>query len=187
MSSILQQLLGPELAMTILVGVIWLVTAKATVGDPTVVHWAERAVWLMPIIAVALAFATLFWPHLGPLVIDEPLSWWRLGRTALVSIVGPCIAVWFIVHLFGSGAHGQDAAFIITLLIAGVFTSLGIAIGGAAILADRHEAFAEWFRMRPIIGSALTLIAALPIGIVLFFVTSFGGGMLIGLIMELRR
>ncbi len=183
MHSLLTHLLGPELVMGLIVGLVWLLCHAATVGDPSVVRWAERGVWLLPLVAVGLTFATLAIPAL----VDEPLSWWRLARSAIASLVGPCIAVWFIVHLFGPGARGQDAAFIITLLVAGIATSLGLAIGGACVLADRHDSVAEWFRTRPVVGSVLTLMAAIPIGVVLFPTVSVGGGMLIGLVLEFRR
>jgi hypothetical protein len=49
------------------------------------------------------------------------------------------------------------------------------------IKAASDPAFADWFRMRPVIGALLTLLAALPVGIVLLVVVGAVGAVVLGL------
>jgi len=58
---------------------------------------------------------------------------------------------------------------------------------GAMFLADRKPAFAEWFASHRFLGSFLTLLASIPLGVALNIVVWSVVGFVGGLVMAFRR
>ncbi len=155
------------------------VLAKHPSGEGRDLRLAEQMAMALPPLAAALAFLTFFAPG--------SRDWWWLGRAVAASFVGAGFIAVRCISAFGTGAKGQDAAFILVFVLTGTVVSVGSAVAAALIQADRHPAFADWFRARPVIGSFLTLLASVPIGIALFFVVSLTGGVVLGLWSSIRR
>lgn len=155
----LTYLVGPESVLTLLGLLIFWFCARHNSGERHDVDLLEKLVWLLPFIVVPCVFATVFVPGAK--------SWWWLGRAIVLTFVMLLVCGGKIVDGFGSGARGQDAALIIIATFGTVAVSLASAIAGAMILAANKPAFGEWFQARPVLGSMLTALAALPIGFVL--------------------
>lgn len=179
MSRLLTYLLGPETVLVLVNLAVFWFCARHGSGAGEDLRWMERGVWLMPPLAVGAAFLTLAVPGAS--------GWWWLGRAILASLVGTAVLAWRLVEGFGSGAKGQDAAYIIALCLTGLSIGLGTAVAGAILLARQNPAFAEWWRMRPVVGIVLTLGASVPLGAGLVLVTAVGGGLLLGLMSAFRR
>jgi heme O synthase-like polyprenyltransferase len=105
----------------------------------------------------------------------------------VASLVGAAVATWRVVEGFGTGAKGQDAAFVIALCLAGVAMGIGSAVTGAMILADKRPEFAAWLRARPVLGSVLTLAVAAPLGLGIVVIAMFTLGFLASLVGALRK
>jgi hypothetical protein len=155
----LTYLLGPETVLTLLGLLVFWFCARHSSGERHDVDQLEKLVWLLPFIVVPCAFATVFVPGAK--------TWWWLGRAIVPTFVMLIVCGLKIVDGFGSGAKGQDAALIIIATFGTVAVSLASAVAGAIILAANRPAFGEWFQARPVLGSVLTALAALPIGAVL--------------------
>lgn len=179
MIRLLPFLVGPETAMLLCTLGVYAICSRLPTGEPDALRILERMVWLLPPLAVVLVFLTV--------LVPGNANWLWLARATLVSLVGPSIFVWRIVEGFGSGAKGQDAAFIIAFAFAAITASVGVSVAGAAILGERSPAFAEWFRMRPLVGSLLVLASTVPIGIALVVGGSTIGGFLLGIYFAIRR
>lgn len=172
----LSALLSPETVLLAVGVAVFAICARHSSGEGADVALMERMIWLLPLVAVPLAFATVLAPRAK--------HWWWLARAVTFSIVLLGIAGYRIVQGFGSGAKGQDAALIIVFVLGVVVVSLATAISGAVILAEVKPAFAAWFRARPVLGSILTLGAAVPIGLALGIVLATTLGFVGGLILE---
>lgn len=179
MPRLLSIALGPELLMAVIVACVFGFCARHATTSPGQTEILERLIFLLPPLIVLAVFLTVFVPGAA--------NWWWLGRASVVSMVGTGIVAGRIIAGFGSGAKGQDAAFIVAIMFAGFAASLAIPASGAYVLARTNSSFAEWFRMRPVIGVLLTIAAAVPVGVALFFIVSFGGGILLGIWSAFRR
>lgn len=179
MIRLLPLLIGPETVMLACTLGVYALCARLPTGEPDAIRILERMVWLLPPLAVVLVFLTL--------LVPGNANWLWLARATVVSLLGPSIFIWRVVEGFGSGAKGQDAAFIVAFVVAAITASAGVAIAAAAILGQRSPAFAEWFRMRPLVGSLLVLVSTVPIGIALVLGGSLVGGFLLGLYVAIRR
>lgn len=155
----LTYLLGPETVLTLLGLLVFWFCARHNSGERHDVDLLEKLVWLLPFVVVPCAFATVFVPGAK--------TWWWLGRAIVPTFVMLIVCGLKIVDGFGSGAKGQDAALIIIITFGTLAVSLASAITGAMILAASRPAFGEWFQARPVLGSTLTALATLPIGVVL--------------------
>lgn len=155
----LTYLIGPESVLTVLGVLLFWFCARHNSGQGRDVELMEKIVWLLPFLVVPCVFATVFVPGAK--------SWWWLGRAIVLTFVVLLVCGSRVITGFGSGAKGQDAAFIIIITFGTVVVSLASAVAGAMILAATKPAFGEWFRLRPVLGSTLTALAALPIGVVL--------------------
>lgn len=163
---------GPELVMALVVLGVYGVCAQHPSGEGRDLLLMEQMVWLVPPAAAALAFATILVPGAG--------GWGWLVRANLAAFVGAGTAVLRIIAGFGTGAKGQDAAFIMAMVLVVMVAALGTAIAGAVILVRGKGAFAAWFGKHPVLGSLLTLIAAIPIGLGLGLGTATLGGVVLG-------
>ncbi len=124
----------------------------------------ERLMWFLPVMAVPLAYATMFVPGAK--------SWWWLGRVNVALFVALLVCANKVVNGFVAPGAGPSAGGfgIIAVICFGVFFgALANAVAGALILAENKPAFAEWFRARKFIGCLLTALAAMAfaLGIVL--------------------
>ena len=121
-----------------------------------------------------LVFATV--------LVPGAKNWWWLVRAIGFTFLALMICAGRIIGGFGTGAKGQDSAFIMVLVFAIVLISVAASIAGAVILAASHPAFADWFRARRLLGIVLTLVAAVPVGfglgILLTFVVGVGAGIM---------
>ncbi len=153
--------------------------ARHPAGESRDIQLLERLVWLLPFLAVPLAFATVFVPGAK--------NWWWLERTVMAITVALCLCGGRVLHGFGSGSKGQDGGIIVIFMFALILVSLGMAISGAMILAETRPGFDEWFRARRVIGSVLTLLAAVPIGLVVGFVAMLLFAVVVGIWTEFLR
>ena len=158
--------------MVVVTAVVYWICSRHASGEGRDVALMEQMIFVVPLLAVLAVFLTGLVPGMR--------SWWWLGRAILASFVGTAIFSYRIIEGFGSGAKGQDAAFVISFMGAGVAASLATAVAAALIRADQDPAFADWFRLRPVVGSTLTLLAAVPIGVVLLIGASTVGGLALG-------
>src|SRR5688572_19861902 len=134
MSRTLKILLGPELAVFAVALGVYAVCARHPAGEGNDLLLMERLVWTVPPAAVVLAFATI-------LVPGAATGWWLL-RANLAAFIGAGVITLRIIAGFGDGAKGQDAAFIIAMMLAVAVAGLGTAVTGAVVLAKTKPAFA---------------------------------------------
>lgn len=167
MNRSLTWLAGPELALGVVTGFVFLVCARYnsySSGDGRVL---ERFLWLLPLMAVPVAFATLFVPGAK--------TWWWLGRVNLAVLLCLVVCGLRIVAGFGapgSGPKGQDVGLIVIVALGVLFSALGNAVAGALILRAQHPGFDEWFRIRTVLAPTLMVLAAVPVAIAQAVVTS---------------
>ena len=172
-------LLGPEMLLAPLLAVIFWFCQRHGSGAGRDVDLAERFLMWLPFVAVPLAFLALFVPPLR--------TWWGLGRILFALAVVLSVAGVKLIGAFGTGAKGQDAAFLMILIFGTALAAVGTAIGGAVILAGERPAVHEWLRTHRLLGGILTLLAAVPLGAVMMLVTACGLGLIGGLWTSLRR
>lgn len=179
MSRLPTYLIGPETILLVFNLAVFRFCATHNSGEGNDLRLMEQCVWILPPLAVAAAFLTVLVP--GSL----EWSWW--ARAIVASLVGAAVATWRVVEGFGTGAKGQDAAFVIALCLAGVAMGIGSAVTGAMILADKRPEFAAWLRARPVLGSVLTLAVAAPLGLGIVVIAMFTLGFLASLVGALRK
>jgi hypothetical protein len=172
-------LLSPEAVLVLITAAVFWCCAHLPSGAGRDVEVLGRVVMFLPVLVVPVVFATVLAPGAK--------TWWRLGRAVIFTFVALAVCAWRIIEEFGAGPKGQDGAFIMMLVFALVMVSLGTAITGAMILGDTRPAFAAWFRARRVIGTLLTLLAALPIGFVLSIVVTWSLALVLGLWVEFTR
>lgn len=151
-------LAGPEAVLALLTALVFLVCARHSSYSAADVRVLERMMWLLPVVAVPLAYATL--------LVPGAKSWWWIGRINLAVLVCLTVGALRVVEGFGapgSGPKGQDAGFIIVISLGVILSALGNAVAGALVLRAENPSFAEWFRLRPVLAPALTVLAAVPL------------------------
>jgi hypothetical protein len=104
-----------------------------------------------------------------------------LGRTVLFTFIALFVCAGRAIAGFGEGAKGQDAAFMLVLVLSIAMVSLGVAIAGAMILGETHQTFADWFRTHKLGGLLVTLLSILPIGLGLGIIVSLITGIILGI------
>ncbi len=168
----LTYLLGPESAMALFTALVFLFCARHYSYSSRDVDILNRLMWLLPVIAVPLAYATIFVPGAK--------SWWWLGRVNVAYFVALLVCSNKVVDGFkapGSGPSVGAYGIFAVLCFGLIFAALANAVAGALILAEHKPAFAEWFRARRFIGCLLTALAAIPIGAAMAAV----GGLIVGI------
>ena len=166
-------LLAPEAVAALAVAIVFALCALHPSGEGEDIAFLERMVWLLPVVVVPAVFVTILLPG------ARSRAW--LLRATIACFVALLVGAMRIVEGFGTGARGQDAALILVMSFGLVLVSLGLAIAGAIVLAHERPAFGAWFHRRRLAGSALTLLATLPIGFVLGVTLAFALGVLGGL------
>lgn len=173
MSRSLTYLVGPEVVVLVAVLATQAVVARHGSGSGRDLRIVEQMVMALPPLVALAAFLTV--------LVPGARDWWWLGRAVVASFVGAGFIAARCISAFGAGAKGQDAAFIMAFVFTGAVVSVGVAVAGAMIKAATTPAFADWFRLRPVLGSFLTLLAAVPIGIGLLLVVGTTVGVVLGL------
>lgn len=158
---------APEAVLAALTGLVYLFCARHSSYSSADVSAVERMIWLCPVIAVVAAFATLWVPG--------SRTWWWLARLNLALVVGLVACAFLLAARLGkpgSGPHGEDGAVMIIVAFGVIFSAIGNAFAAAAILRAQRPGFDAWFQARPVLGPALTLLAAVPVGVVQGLVTT---------------
>jgi hypothetical protein len=163
-------LAGPEVVLALLTTAVFLLCARHNSAGTDDVRVLERLIWLLPLVAVPVAFATLY--------PTSARTWIGLGRVNLALLVCLMVCAFRIVSGFGSGAKGQDAGFILVVSLGMIFSSLPNAISAALILREHKPAVDEWFRLRPVVGALLTGLAIVPALVVQTVATGLIAGVL---------
>lgn len=179
MHRFLTYVLGPETVVVAFNLAVFAFCARHASGEGRDLQLMERGSMLLPPLVVVAVFLTAMVPGV--------LHWGWLARAITASFLGSAVLAWRLIEGFGTGARGQDAAYILALCSTGMMTGLGTAIVGTLILCRSHPGFATWFQARPIIGWVLTLVSAIPIGLGLLLVAAFTGGIALGVISAFRR
>ena len=164
MSRATSLLTGPELVLALLTGAVFWFCARHDSGEGRDVQLCEKLLMLLPLLVVPAAFATVLLPGAK--------TWWWLGRAVVFTYVFLLVGAGRLIAGFGTGAKGQDAAFIMVLIFGTVLIAIGTAVTGAMVLAENRPAFAAWFGARKILGSLLTAVATVPIGFALGIVAT---------------
>jgi hypothetical protein len=160
----LTYLIGPETVLLAVTAFIFQVCAQYGSGAGRDVDILERLVVTLPLWVVPLVFATI--------VVPGGRSWSWLARAIILTLIGLLVCAGRIIEGFGSGAKGQDAAFILVIAFGAVVVALASSITGAMILGHVKPSFADWFRQQKVTASVLTLASAVPISFVLAFVVT---------------
>lgn len=172
-------LIGPETTLALCSVMVFWFCSRHGSGESRDVVLMERLIWLLPFLLVPVAFATIFSPGAK--------TWWWLGRAVTSSYAAIFFCGHRIIRGLGSGAKGQDAAFILLIVSGTVAIALASTMGGAIILASTKPGFADWFQAHKMLGSFLTVVTAVPVGFVLGFLVTTGLGWFGGLVAVLKR
>ncbi len=174
--------MGPEAAMGALTLLVYWFCGRHNSYSRSDVDLLEKMIWLLPVVAVALTFATVF--------VAGSKNWWWLGRANVALLIALLVCSFRIVDGFGapgSGPKGQDVGVAVAMMLGLVFASLANTIVGAMILAEHKPAFAQWFRAHKFFASLLTVLAALPLGMALALLGGIGLGIVVGLMSVFKR
>jgi len=159
MNRALSFLLVPEVVVALFTAAFFLFCARHSSRSPRDLELLVRAMWLLPLVAVPLAFATIFAPggHSG---------WWlaRVNIAVSLALLVCSIKIANTYGPVGSGRTGAGNGLIIVLTLGIVVGALANAAAGALVLAELQPAFAAWFQARKFVAGLLTLLAAVPIG-----------------------
>lgn len=149
----LTYLLGPESVLAALTAVIFWIAARHTSGQGRDVQVLERLLLWLPLLVVVLAFSTISVPGAK--------TWWWLGRMLFFAFAALFVCSWRLIENLGGGAA---FGFFLVLGLGVMAASLAAAVSSTMILCELRPSFAEWFQARRVMGSALTLLSAIPIG-----------------------
>ncbi len=170
MNRALTYLLGPEAAMALLTALIFFLCARYGSYSSRDVDIINNLIWSLPLVTVVLAYATIFVPGAR--------SWWWIPRVNIAVAVALLICVNKLSYAHAAPDSGPRSGmeYVVVLCFGLCLAALANAIAGALILAEHKPAFAAWFRAHRVIGSVLTVLAAVPVG----FAMSLGFGLLAG-------
>ncbi len=175
----LTYLIGPETALALFSVVLFWFCGRHNSGAGRDVVLMEKLIWLLPFIVTPIAFATIFVPGAR--------TWWWLGRAILFAFIAILVCGGRLIEGLGSGAKGQDAAFILLVALGAFAVAPATAATGAMILAETKPGFGTWFQAHKTLGSILILLSALPIGVVLGVVVTFCSTVLLALYCEIFK
>lgn len=172
-------LLGPEAALTLATIVLYLFCVRHNSGGGRDVILMEKLIWAIPFILTPIAFATIFAP--------DAKNWWWLGRAIGFSYLAIFVCGYRLICGLGSGSKGQDVAMILLVVLASVAIAIASSVTGALILAATKPGFANWFHAHKILGTLLTALATIPIGVVLGLTATFVGTILLAFYCEVFK
>ena len=182
MSRSLSLVTGPEAVLAALTAAVFLFCARHMSYGAADVRALERLVWLLPLMAVPLAFVTMRW------TADHTWGWLVRVNVAVLTCLTVC--AFRIVDGFGlpgSGPKGQDVGFILMVSLGVMFSAVGNAVCGAAILRTQQSAVAEWFRTHTVAGPVVTALATIPILLLQAIATGLVGGVLVMMFTAFKR
>lgn len=154
----LTYLFGPEAVLALFSVLLFWFCSRHNSGEGRDVAVMEKLIWALPFIITPIGFATILAP--------DAKNWWWLGRAIGFTYIAILVCGYRLIHGLGSGAKGQDAAFILLIVLASAAIALATAVTGAMILIATKPGFANWFQTHKVLGSFLTLLSAVPIGFV---------------------
>lgn len=166
MNKWLTYLIGPESVLVVIAIFMFSVAARHNSGEGEDIRLVEKLVMTLAFWVVPMAFATI--------AVPGARNWLWLARAVVFTSIILLVIATRLIAAFGTGAKGQDAAFIMVLIFGVSVMSICSAMTGALILAETRPAFAGWFRERWIIGITATALAALPIAVTLGIVQLIG-------------
>lgn len=170
---------GPELVLAVITAAVFWFCARHGSGEGRDVLLCEKLLMLLPLLIVPPAFATVLLPGAK--------SWWWLGRAIVFTYVFMLVGAGRLIAGFGTGAKGQDAAFILVLTFGTVLIAIGTVVTGALVLAENRPAFAAWFGARKVLGSFLTAVATVPIGFALGITATIGVALVASIATSFKR
>ena len=168
--------------MALLTAIVFGFCARHGSYSPRDVQLLERLMWLLPVVAVPLAYATL--------LVPGAKSWWWLGRVNVALVVALLACAVKVTQGFGApgtGPKGQDVGILVVLCLGLAIGALANAIAGSLILAEHRPAFAAWMGAHRFLGTLLTALAAVPIGAAMGFALGILGGIAFAVIAVFDR
>jgi hypothetical protein len=151
--------IGPELVLAVLSALVYWICARHNSGEGKDILVMEKIVMLLPFVVTPLVFLTIFVPG--------GRSWVWLGRAIILTYTMLLVCGGRAITGFGTGAKGQDAAFMLIIGFGTIAITVGATVAVTMILFETKPAFAEWYRNRKVLGSLLTVVSAAPIGLIL--------------------
>jgi hypothetical protein len=151
-------LFGPESMLAVFTALVFVFCARHSSYRDEDVRLLEKLIWLLPLIAVPIAFATIYVPGAR--------TWSWLARANVALVVSLAICAVRVVSGFGapgSGPKGQDAGLILIVSLGIGFSAIANAITGAMILRAQRPAIAEWFHEHAVTATLLTALSTVPI------------------------
>lgn len=175
----LTHLLGPESVLVLFSSLLFWFCSRHNSAEGRDLALMEKLIWAMPFILTPIAFSTILLPGAK--------SWWWLGRAVLFTYLAVMICGYRLIEGLGSGSKGQDVGLILLLVLGAVAIAIATAVTGAMILAATRPAFASWFHTHKLLGTLLTALATVPIGVVLGATATFAGTILLALYVEVFK
>lgn len=172
-------LLGPEAVLVLFSVLLFWFCSRHNSGEGRDVALMEKLIWAIPFFIAPLSFATILLP--------DAKSWWWLGRAIVSTYIVIMICGYRLIEGLGSGSKGQDVGLILLLMLGAVAIAIATAITGAMILATTKPAFANWFHAHKFLGTILTALATIPIGVVLGATATFVGTILLAVYVEVFK
>lgn len=175
----LNYLLGPEAVLVVFSALLFWFCSRHNSGEGRDVALMEKLIWAIPFLITPIAFATILAPNAR--------NWWWLGRAIGFTYLAIMVCGYRLIAGLGSGAKGQDVGLILLLMLGAVAIAIATAVTGAMILAATKPGFANWFQVHKVLGSFLTALAAIPIGVALGATATFVGAILLGIYVEVLK
>ena len=175
----LNYLLGPEPALALFSVLLFWFCSRHNSGEGRDVAIMEKLIWAIPFIITPIAFATIIAP--------DAKNWWWLGRAIVFTYITILVCGYRLVSGLGSGAKGQDVSLILLVVLGAVAIAIATAVTGGMILAATKPGFANWFQAHKILGTMLTALATVPIGVVLGLTATFLGTILLACYCEVFK
>ncbi|MBL9171993.1 MAG: hypothetical protein JNL10_00535 [Verrucomicrobiales bacterium] len=171
MNRLLTFLVGPESVLTGLTLVVYWFCARHGSYASRDVTILERTLWLLPFVAIALAYATF--------LVPGARSWSWLVRVNIALLIALVVGSVRIIDGFkepGTGPNGGAIGLLVVICLWILVGSLANSIAAAFLLAEHRPAWAQWFRERKILGGLLIVVSAVPMAFAMSTLTGVAAG-----------
>lgn len=175
----LTYLLGPEAVLVVFSALLFWFCSRHNSGEGRDLAIMEKLIWAIPFIITPIAFATILTP--------DAKNWWWLARAIVSTYLAVMVCGYRLIEGLGSGSKGQDVGLILLLMLGAVAIAIATSITGAMILAATKPGFAHWFQAHKVLGTFLTAVATVPIGVVLGLTATFVGTILLAFYCEVFK